>query len=190
MGDDDYIDQQARRMLAEMTGVFNVMTTVRSPSADYLADQRELSLLRARPKDNDGLSTIVCRRMALKFKHEFGLEESRSRFDWSNKVRGLLKDDGSFLDHPDFFRYGQGSYRNEVIIVQPYGWHNVADLHVEVIAKKLLTVCGELVDLNEWAYYYPGKTHASCWGMVFQRASEALLDRRPEYCGASYIFGT
>jgi len=184
---DEFYARQASRMMAELTGVFNVVTTVRYPFADYLADQRELLRLRSRARDSDGLSRILHERMRYKFKREFGLEESRSRFDWSNKLRSLLGDDDRFLDHTDYFRRGCGEYRNEVITVQPYGWHSVTDPEVVSIAKKLLTVCGELVDLNDWAYYYPGKTHASCWGMVFQRASQSLLDYY-EFCGASHIF--
>ena len=86
-----------------------------------------------------------------------------------------------FIDHSTVFKHWSGI----LIVTQPYGHVDVTEAEI-----KLKRVGAELVDLSEWAYYFPPK--AGCYGIFMSPAAQKIfkiLSGNEIRSSAAAIFG-
>lgn len=100
-----------------------------------------------------GRGSYAYKNMMQMFAASFRLKRSTFRED---KIKNAFQFTGS-MDHLELFQHANGGM---VLVTQPYhrGFNE---------RKRLLGMGVIIVDLNEWAFYYPG--HAFCFGLVFNR---------------------
>ena len=183
-------EDQIKRKLEALDSMFGVYVSVHPPPRQYGELQAHLQRLRERPHgESDGSTTEVYSKLRDCFIKAFDLHTAYYRQGWEQALRDMLGKYSGFYDHHDHLCYGYGSARTDVIVCQPYGYYTAQD--VEPIAKIAACWFGELVDLNAWAYYYPGYNHAGCWALVLSQVSKKMIIDRTMRHGdfsAKFIF--
>ena len=151
------------------------------PSIEYKKLQDKLHKLLDTPGGTASAAPLQDKLESV-FMRTFFLAYIRSRrtYDIEQYLQGVLC--GAY-DHLSLYRIRYSS-RAVVAVVQPY------DPMPADAEQQLTRVGAELVDLNDWAFYYPGPNHASCYGIVINSKSEKLIKlvRTPDEISAEHVF--
>ncbi len=154
-----------------------MITPNKLPPLAFLAKQRELG------KNVQASRNVTILELEKMFGVAFRL--CRTSSVWVSRLENFLRTNvghtATIFDHTTHWMHND----TQIIVTQPY-WVGSFPESVEIQFGKYGV---EVVDLNEWAFYYPGQ--ASCWGLVIPRQSRAVIQAYAKtslYGDAAHIF--